>query len=84
VLHLCGQDFLVWSGIELLCLPLMALGGRGFVSALANIAPRAVADMYELWVAGTMSIRADRLRPQGMEQHDQLRKGASRCRSVRA
>jgi 4-hydroxy-tetrahydrodipicolinate synthase len=52
VIHLCGQDFLVWSGIELLCLPLMALGGRGFVSALANIAPRAMADMYELWVAG--------------------------------
>ncbi len=52
VLAACGRDFLMWSGIELLCLPLLALGGRGFVSALANIAPRAVADMYDLWVAG--------------------------------
>ncbi|OLF05764.1 4-hydroxy-tetrahydrodipicolinate synthase [Actinophytocola xinjiangensis] len=52
VLHRCGRDFLVWSGIELLCLPLLALGGRGFVSALANIAPRAVASMYELWTEG--------------------------------
>jgi len=59
VIHLCGQDFLVWSGIELLCLPLMALGGRGFVSALANIAPRAVADMYELWVAGDHAAARD-------------------------
>jgi 4-hydroxy-tetrahydrodipicolinate synthase len=42
----------VWSGIELLCLPLLALGGTGFISAVANIAPAAVARMYELWVAG--------------------------------
>jgi 4-hydroxy-tetrahydrodipicolinate synthase len=59
VIHLCGQDFLVFSGIELLCLPVMALGGRGFVSALANIAPRAVADMYELWVAGDQAAARD-------------------------
>ncbi|HEY0496328.1 MAG TPA: 4-hydroxy-tetrahydrodipicolinate synthase [Kutzneria sp.] len=59
VLHLCGRDFLVWSGIELLCLPLLALGGRGFVSALANIAPRAVADMYELWTAGDHAAARD-------------------------
>ena len=34
----------MWSGIELLCLPLLALGGIGFVSAVANIAPTAVAE----------------------------------------
>jgi 4-hydroxy-tetrahydrodipicolinate synthase len=52
VLHLCGRDFLMWSGIELLCLPLLALGGIGFVSAVANLAPAAVAQMYERWTAG--------------------------------
>jgi 4-hydroxy-tetrahydrodipicolinate synthase len=52
VLHLCGRDTLVWSGIELLCLPLLALGGTGFVSAVANVAPAAVAQMFELWMAG--------------------------------
>ena len=52
VLYAAGRDLLVWSGIELLCLPLLALGGTGFVSAVANIAPRAVARMYELWTAG--------------------------------
>jgi 4-hydroxy-tetrahydrodipicolinate synthase len=52
VLHAAGPDLLVWSGIELLCLPLLPLGGAGFVSALANIAPAAVAQMYEAAVAG--------------------------------
>jgi 4-hydroxy-tetrahydrodipicolinate synthase len=52
VFHLCGRDTLMWSGIELLCLPLLALGGIGFVSAVANIAPSAVARMYDHWTAG--------------------------------
>jgi 4-hydroxy-tetrahydrodipicolinate synthase len=52
VLHVAGRDTLVWSGIELLCLPLLALGGAGFVSATANLAPGAVARMYEHWEAG--------------------------------
>lgn len=52
VLHACGRDFLMWSGIELLCLPLLAIGGAGFVSALANLAPAAVARMYEHYATG--------------------------------
>jgi 4-hydroxy-tetrahydrodipicolinate synthase len=52
VLHLCGRDTLMWSGIELLCLPLLTLGGIGFVSAVTNLAPSAVASMYDLFVAG--------------------------------
>ncbi len=54
VLHACGPDLVVWSGIELLSLPLMALGGSGFVSAVANIAPVAVAAMFEAWEAGDL------------------------------
>lgn len=45
-MHLCGDELLMWSGIELLCLPLLPLGGIGFISALSNIAPKAVADTY--------------------------------------
>lgn len=52
VMHLCGSDLLMWSGIELLCLPLLALGGAGFISALSNIAPAAVAATYEAAEAG--------------------------------
>ncbi|MFH8470746.1 4-hydroxy-tetrahydrodipicolinate synthase [Streptomyces sp. NPDC017991] len=59
VLHACGRSLLVWSGIELLCLPLLALGGTGFVSAVANLAPHAVARMYELWEAGDFEAARD-------------------------
>jgi 4-hydroxy-tetrahydrodipicolinate synthase len=54
VLNLCGPDFMVWSGIELLALPLLALGGAGFISALTNIAPHSLAQMYENWTAGEL------------------------------
>ena len=54
VLHVAGRDTLIWSGIELLCLPLLSLGGVGFVSATANLAPRAVARMYEHWENGEL------------------------------
>ncbi|MFI1168550.1 4-hydroxy-tetrahydrodipicolinate synthase [Streptomyces sp. NPDC020801] len=59
ILHACGRSLLVWSGIELLCLPLLALGGAGFVSAVANLAPSAVARMYELWEAGDFDAARD-------------------------
>jgi 4-hydroxy-tetrahydrodipicolinate synthase len=59
VLHLCGQDFMVWSGIELLALPLLALGGAGFISALTNLAPRSLAQMYEHWEAGRIAQARD-------------------------
>jgi 4-hydroxy-tetrahydrodipicolinate synthase len=59
VMHLCGQDFLVWSGIELLALPLLALGGAGFISALTNLAPRSLAEMYEHWEAGRVAQARD-------------------------
>ncbi|GAB3142834.1 2,4-dihydroxyhept-2-ene-1,7-dioic acid aldolase [Micromonospora sonneratiae] len=54
VMHACGPELLMWSGIELLCLPLLSLGGIGFISALANIAPAAVAEMYEAAEAGDL------------------------------
>ena len=52
VIRAAGRDTLVWSGIELLCLPLLSLGGAGFVSATANLAPAATARMYDHWMAG--------------------------------
>ena len=52
VLHECGRDFLVYSGIELLCYPMLAIGGAGHVSATANVFPREVADLYNHVTAG--------------------------------
>ncbi|MFE3200601.1 4-hydroxy-tetrahydrodipicolinate synthase [Embleya sp. NPDC059237] len=54
VMEAAGPELLVWSGIELLCLPVLTLGGAGFVSALANIAPAAVAEMYEAYQQGDL------------------------------
>jgi 4-hydroxy-tetrahydrodipicolinate synthase len=52
VLDLCGRDFIALSGIELLCYPMLALGGRGHLSCVANFAPRPVAELYDAFVAG--------------------------------
>lgn len=47
-LALCGRDFLVFSGIETLCFPMLALGGSGHVSATANVLPGPLAELYNL------------------------------------
>ena len=39
--------------------PLLALGGAGFLSATANIAPAAHARMFELWEAGDQQAARD-------------------------
>lgn len=52
VMHQCGRDFLLYSGIELLCYPMLAIGGAGYVSATANVDPVRVAQLYELWKDG--------------------------------
>jgi 4-hydroxy-tetrahydrodipicolinate synthase len=52
LVHRLGRDFLVFSGIELLCFPVLAIGGAGFVSATANLLPAKSAEMYNLTAAG--------------------------------
>ncbi|KAA5835125.1 4-hydroxy-tetrahydrodipicolinate synthase [Saccharopolyspora hirsuta] len=59
VIKAAGRDLLVWSGIELLCLPLLALGGTGFISATANIAPAATKKMYDAFRAGRLEEALD-------------------------
>ena len=52
VLARCGRDFLVYSGIETLCFPMLCLGGAGHVSATGNVLPRQVAALFNLTEAG--------------------------------
>lgn len=52
VLLNCGRDFLLFSGIELLCYPMLAIGGAGYISATANVVPDKVADLYNRWREG--------------------------------
>jgi 4-hydroxy-tetrahydrodipicolinate synthase len=52
VLNECGTDFIALSGIELLCYPMMCLGGDGHLSCVGNFAPRPVAELYDAFAAG--------------------------------
>jgi 4-hydroxy-tetrahydrodipicolinate synthase len=52
VLDECGTDFIALSGIELLCYPMLCLGGDGHLSCVANFAPRPVAQLYDAFAAG--------------------------------
>jgi len=59
LLHKMGRDFLVYSGIELLCFPILAIGGAGYVSATGNLMPQKVADLYNLVNAGEWQAAQD-------------------------
>src|SRR4051794_9356465 len=52
VLNEAGTDFIALSGIELLCYPMLCLGGVGHLSCVGNFAPRPVAQLYDAFVAG--------------------------------
>jgi len=58
-LDACGRDWRVFSGIETLCFPMLALGGAGHVSATGNVAPREVAALYDLSAAGRLDEARD-------------------------
>jgi 4-hydroxy-tetrahydrodipicolinate synthase len=45
IINLCGSDFTVYSGNDDQVLPLLALGGKGVISVMANIIPK---DTHEL------------------------------------
>lgn len=52
LLHRCGRDLRVYSGIEALCFPLLALGGAGYISCTGNVLPEESARLYNLVAAG--------------------------------
>ena len=52
VLHEAGTDFIALSGIELLCYPMLTLGGAGHLSCVGNFAPAPVAQLYDTFIAG--------------------------------
>jgi len=52
VLNETGTDFIALSGIELLCYPMLCLGGAGHLSCVGNFAPDPVAQLYDAFVTG--------------------------------
>ncbi len=50
--YLCGPDFMILSGDDALTLPILAIGGVGVISVVANIVPRDVADLVAFFKKG--------------------------------
>ena len=50
-----GAEFRVFVGLEELSFPMLAVGARGVMNAVANIAPRRVAELCELVQAGDLN-----------------------------
>src|SRR5699024_10835522 len=59
VLLNCGRDFVLYSGIELLCLPVRASGGTGFISVTEKVELKWVAYFYNGWDEGVMQKAQD-------------------------
>ncbi|MCX5680075.1 MAG: 4-hydroxy-tetrahydrodipicolinate synthase [Candidatus Omnitrophica bacterium] len=56
----CNKDFLLISGDDALTLPVMAIGGVGIISVVANIIPKDVADMCSAFAKGDLK-KAEKL-----------------------
>jgi 4-hydroxy-tetrahydrodipicolinate synthase len=54
VIGLCGPDFDVLSGDDIFTLALMAIGGKGIISVLSNVAPGDMAAMVDAVAAGDL------------------------------
>jgi 4-hydroxy-tetrahydrodipicolinate synthase len=52
VIRLCGDRLAVYSGEDSLTFSLMALGGKGVISTVANIAPKAMAELARACLNG--------------------------------
>lgn len=54
VIMLCGPKFSVLSGDDFIILPVMAVGGKGIISVVANIVPAKVAALVDAFNAGDL------------------------------
>ena len=54
ILALCGDKIDVLSGDDFITFPMMACGAKGVISVLANIMPKAVADLTDAFFAGDL------------------------------
>lgn len=59
VILACGPEFSVLSGDDNITLPLMAVGGRGVVSVVANFVPRETVEMTHAALAGDWKLARD-------------------------
>ncbi len=57
--HLCRKDFILLSGDDTLTLPILAIGGIGVISVIANIIPTDVTKVIELFNKGKLKEARD-------------------------
>lgn len=55
IINLCGDDITIYSGNDDQVLPLLALGGKGVISVMANIIPKDTHDLVATFLAGNIS-----------------------------
>jgi len=54
IIATAAPDFAVWSGDDVLTLPIMAAGGIGVISVTANVAPQRMVDLTGALLAGDL------------------------------
>lgn len=55
ILRSTPRTFCVLSGDDALYFPMLALGAKGVISVVANVAPREMADLYDAFVSGRIA-----------------------------
>lgn len=54
IIRLTGSDFIVLSGDDFIVLPLLAVGGKGVISVVSNVAPADMAGLCDAFFAGDL------------------------------
>ncbi len=49
---LCGNDTAIYSGSDELNLPILSVGGKGFISVVGGVEPKKLGELYEAWEKG--------------------------------
>jgi 4-hydroxy-tetrahydrodipicolinate synthase len=52
ILERCGDRIAVLSGDDYTAFPLFAMGGKGVISVVSNVAPKLMAELWDAWEAG--------------------------------
>lgn len=55
IVRLCGTKIILYSGNDNETVPILALGGKGVISVVANIAPRDMSNMVHFYLNGDYS-----------------------------
>ena len=56
IVQMCGEDFIILSGNDDDTFPILAVGGKGVISVVANVAPADVAGMCNAFKAGDIEL----------------------------